>query len=99
MFRSSSHSTRHTSDLPCGPVALGHPRRQPSRPRCVVLVDRRFEAHPTSHPSSSNRATRLFLSAAIIGVVAALSPDAPGPFVLLAATIFMTAMFGVVFTS
>jgi hypothetical protein len=39
------------------------------------------------------------LSAAIIGVVAALSPDAPGPFVLLAATIFMTAMFGVVFTS
>jgi hypothetical protein len=39
------------------------------------------------------------MSAAIIGVVAALSPDAPGPFVALAVTTFMTAMFGVVFTS
>jgi hypothetical protein len=38
------------------------------------------------------------MSGAVIGGAAALSPDVPGPFLLLAATIFMTAMFGLVST-
>jgi hypothetical protein len=73
--------------------------RDPSRANGVVLFDRRFDARRISHRSRSNRTMRLLLSAAIIGAVSALSRDAPGPFVLLAVTTFMTAMSGVVFTS
>jgi hypothetical protein len=38
------------------------------------------------------------MSGAVISVAAALSPDAPGPFLVLAVTTFMAAMFGLVFT-
>jgi hypothetical protein len=71
---------------------------QRSSPRGVVLAHRPRHARGGPGLSRSNRVVRLVMSGAVICGAAALSPDAPGAFLLLAVTIFMTAMCGLVST-
>jgi hypothetical protein len=94
----SLHSTSRVSPIRQRPVRVVAPLDNPVRPRGVVLAHRRFHARAAPKLPRSNRALRLVMSGAVICVAAALSPDAPGPFLLLAVTIFMTAMFGLVST-
>ena len=98
MHLASPHSTSQVSPIPHRRVRVAASLGNPDRARSVVLVHRRLTARGVPKLSRSNRAVRLVMSGAVISVAAALSPDAPGPFLVLAVTTFMAAMFGLVFT-
>ena len=95
MQHPSPHSTGQMSPIRHRHLRVVVSVSNPNHARGVVLAHKR-PARGASKLSRPNRAVRLALSGAVICVAAALSPDAPGPFLVLAATIFMTAMFGLV---
>jgi hypothetical protein len=95
---SSPHSTSQVSRIRHRRVRVVASLGNSDRARGVVLAYGPRHARGQPGLSRSNRALRLVMSGAVICGAAALSPDAPGPFLVLAVTIFMTAMFGLVST-